>query len=171
MGDQNVSIAQIPIRIIKRYTDNFKYLVSQAMALVDTLSGKKDDSASITPEHEDSFGFKKTLVLLTKPNKVIAISSENGSIQWTYYCKHPIIKVFVEQMAGSNDVHDIIAVTQTNIVYLDPVTGAIESQQPYPAGASPDTHDFMLVEGQLKTQQKEGSHQLILAVPRNGDGG
>ena len=74
-------------------------------------------------------------------------------------------------MAGSNDVHDIIAVTQTNIVYLDPVTGAIESQQPYPAGASPDTHDFMLVEGQLKTQQKEGSHQLILAVPRNGDGG
>ena len=43
MGDQNVSIAQIPIRIIKRYTDNFKYLVSQAMAMVDTLSGKKDD--------------------------------------------------------------------------------------------------------------------------------
>ena len=80
MGDTEVSLLSIPCRIINRYVDNIKYLGDKVLSLINSLSGKSDDLTSIEAETSDPFGIKKTLVLLTKPNKVIAISSFNGAI-------------------------------------------------------------------------------------------
>lgn len=46
---------------------------------------------------QDTYGFKKTLVLLTKCGKLFAVSSYDGSVKWSYYNPYEkIIKVFVE---------------------------------------------------------------------------
>lgn len=132
------------------------------ISLANTLSGK-DPEGSIY-SHSDPFGIKKTLILLTKPNKVIAVSAYNGNIQWSFYSRVPVSKVYVEQSAGSNLVFDIILVTNTGVIYLDPVTGNIVKSENFQDGVSADTHDFMLVNG----QSAESSHQVVLAVPRSG---
>jgi hypothetical protein len=115
MGETDVSLFQIPGRIIHRYVDNFRFLIDKVLALV---SGR-DDSASIAVT-ADPYGIKKTLVLLTKPNKVIAVSSYNGAVKWSFYNRQPILKIYVEQEAGSNLVHDVIVVTEKAVIYLDP---------------------------------------------------
>ena len=81
-------MASIPSRIINRYLNNFKFLATQVRALIDELSGKAADTdlVSIAENLKDPFGLKKTLVLLTKPNKVIAISSFDGKTQWSFQC-------------------------------------------------------------------------------------
>lgn len=103
--------------------------------------------------------------MLTKPNKVIAISSFNGSIQWSFYSPKPVVKLFVESAAGSNFVHDVIIVTDASIIYLDPLTGTALSEEALPEGVTSETHDFMLIEGKLSAEV-EGSHQVVLAVPK-----
>lgn len=40
MGDKAVALHHIPGRIIQRYLDNFKFLLSQVHALVDGITGK-----------------------------------------------------------------------------------------------------------------------------------
>lgn len=169
MGDKDVSIASIPGRIIQRYVDNLKHLATSAISLVESLTGKKSDIASISGA-VDPYGIRKTLVLLTKPNKVVSISSFNGAIGWSYYSKQPIIKVFVEQSAGSNFVHEILVVTQTSVIYLDPITGNVLHKDDYQKSVSHGAHDFMLVEGKLISGSSE-SHQVVLAVPSKGDSG
>jgi hypothetical protein len=46
---------------------------------------------------EDIYGFDKSLILLTKPGKLFAMSSFDGTILWTYFNSiHRVVKVFVE---------------------------------------------------------------------------
>jgi hypothetical protein len=71
------------MRIMQRYVENSRYLVSSIMAMFNQ-EDKKLTSTKQSDIH-DTFGFNKTLVLLTKPGKIVAISSADGSIKWTYY--------------------------------------------------------------------------------------
>jgi len=90
---------------------------------------------------------------------------------WSFYTKQPIIRVFVEQAAGSNFVHDVLVVTQTNVIFIDPISGNILRIEPYnKSGMSHETHDFMLVEGQLVSGGID-AHQIVLAVPNSGESG
>lgn len=86
MGDTEVALSSIPGRIINRYVDNFRYIVDQVLSMANSLTNKDSQLAAING-YEDPFGIKKTLVLLTKPNKVIALSSFSGSIKWSYYSR------------------------------------------------------------------------------------
>ena len=70
------------------------------------------------------YGFKKTLILLTKPGKLFALNSNDGSLNWSYFNPYEkILKVFVEQSAGSDEVLEIIAITESKEIHLDPLTG------------------------------------------------
>jgi len=101
-----------------------------------------DDPSSIREsDNEDMFGFSKTFITLTAPGKVVALSSLDGSIQWTYFDPaEKAVNVLVEK-TGENV--DVIVVSGNALTYLDPVTGSIREQIHHDKiGAE---NDFMLV--------------------------
>jgi len=67
-----VQIAEVPMRIMARYVENFNYLVKSAMQLF-----KQEDLAKIDSQ-VDSHGFDKLLILRTEPGKIFALSSSDG---------------------------------------------------------------------------------------------
>ncbi len=78
---------KVPQRIFERYFENAEFLVNAIQSI-----GKPSVQSD-----QDTHGFKKTLVLLTKCGKLFAVSSYDGSIKWSYYNPYEkIIKVFVE---------------------------------------------------------------------------
>ena len=104
------------------------------------------------------YGFKKTLILLTKPGKLFALNSNDGSLNWSYFNPYEkILKVFVEQSAGSDEVLEIIAITESKEIHLDPLTGHQNSINQHKVDAL--SHNFMLI--------KNGAigHNVI-AVPK-----
>lgn len=55
------------------------------------------DITDIAADTQDTYGFKKILLLLTEPGKLFALSSLDGSFRWSYFNpQEPIVKVFVE---------------------------------------------------------------------------
>ena len=158
-----VSFAQVPFRIIERYVQNFNFLVESATSLISGLAASDNIVETLTAQGTDLFGFEKTLVLRTKPNKVIAISSLDGSIQWTFFDKANIEKVFVEQRSGPGGQVSVMLVLEDRLVSLDPLTGQVASSEPLPASALPTSQmDFIMVR-----QQKDAA---LLAVPKSGEG-
>ena len=75
-----VSFTQVPLRIFERYVQNFNFLIESTTSLIAGLAASDNIVETLTAKGTDLFGFEKTLVLRTKPNKVIAISSLDGSI-------------------------------------------------------------------------------------------
>jgi len=72
------------------------------------------------------FGFSKTFITLTKPGKVVALSSKDGSIQWTYFDpSDKAVNVLVESTGGFDSIVDIIVVSGNALTYLDPITGTV----------------------------------------------
>jgi len=68
-----VSLAQIPGRIIQRRIENFQifmFNVSQMFSNEEEMP-----EAQIDQVKQDDYGFDRTLVFMTKPNKVVAISA------------------------------------------------------------------------------------------------
>jgi hypothetical protein len=58
--------------------------------------------------------------LLTKPGKIVAISSADGSIKWTYFDpKEKALNVLIEQTGGQDAHIDIIVVSENAVCYID----------------------------------------------------
>jgi hypothetical protein len=79
MGEK-VSIADAPARIIQRYVENARFFVTSVMSLFNPENAALTSTKSKQSEIESLFGFHKTLVLLTKPGKIVAVSAADGSI-------------------------------------------------------------------------------------------
>ena len=115
-----VSLIDVPVRIVRRYFENFNFIVDGLMKVI------TGDNSSDIRDEPDLFGFDKTLVLLTKPGKVVAMSTQTGNIMWSYFDPNAKIqRVFVEQEAGHDGRLDIICVTDSNLVFLNPITGSV----------------------------------------------
>ena len=73
----------IPSKILARYTENFRYILKQVQKLLD----QQTDShiSSIKDSLSDSFGFKKTLLMLTNVGNLISLSTTDGEILWKHY--------------------------------------------------------------------------------------
>ena len=81
-------------------------------------------------EIEKHFGFHKSLVLLTKPGKVVAVSANDGSIQWTYFDpKEKATNVIIEQNSGFDAHVDIIVVSENYLTFLNPWTGIMRQRE------------------------------------------
>lgn len=129
---------QIPTRMVERYVENGEFLVKS----IKSIFGSQD-VASIAAQ-EDTYGFKKTLVLLTEPGKLFALDSKDGSLKWTYYNPmERIVKVFVEQISGSDMAVNIVVITERNELHLNPLTGQQHSRHLH--NVNTDDHEFMLV--------------------------
>ena len=78
-------------------------------------------------DHADMLGFDKTLILLTKPNKIHAISSNTGKILWSHWISEPIKRLFVLQNLGLGEIK--VVTTSGKLYLLDPLSGALLSQK------------------------------------------
>ena len=118
---------------------------------------------------EDTFGFDQTLVLLTKPNKIIAISSQTGKLHWALKVNSEVVKLFVQTNTDEASV-TIMAVTMDGLLYdIDPLTGAVLSSKTVPTLPQPiDQTEFLLVSG--ATDQSGRESKGVIAVPKNGEG-
>jgi hypothetical protein len=91
-------IDQIPARIIKRYTENFAYLVSSFMKIA--KAGDPSKISLITDTLGDQFGFKKILLMLSDVGKLVALTSDSGQVLWKQYFGSTDVpsKVFIRNM-------------------------------------------------------------------------
>lgn len=150
--------AEIPSRLAQRYAENAEFLVKS----LTKLFGREEDQTALSFK-EDIYGFDKSFILLTKPGKVFAMSSFDGTILWSYFdSAHKIVKIFVEQSAGSDDRLDIIVVTSKEEVRLDPVTGEVRSKHNH--GVETSKYSFILV----KNVEEANSDYVVVAIPKSG---
>ena len=54
------------------------------------------DITNASAERGDDYGFDKTLVFMTKPNKVVAISSLKGDLLWSRLIKDPVRRMVLD---------------------------------------------------------------------------
>ena len=91
------------------------------------------------------------------------MSSFDGTILWSFFdSAHKIVKIFVEQSAGSDDRLDIIVITTKEEVRLDPVTGEVRSKHTH--GVETSKYSFILV----KNVEETSSDYVVVAVPKSG---
>ena len=121
-----VSVAEIPGRIIRRYTENLNFIINSVSSFIQQLSSSDDILKSLTSSGPEQFGFEKLMILLTKPNKVIAVSSMDGSVRWSFYENKEIEKLFVKQTEGQ---FKVVLVMKDALVSLDPQTGNLISKE------------------------------------------
>jgi len=88
--NEPVSFAQVPARILRRYQENFAYLIRSVKDLMGSDVSSTIGKITASKEVADMLGFDKTLILLTKPNKIHAISSNTGNLLWSYWVPEPI---------------------------------------------------------------------------------
>lgn len=95
--NQKVELADVPQRIIQRYTENIKHLVHSVQKLFSSFSDQADTSIQSARDSAlDYSGFRKLMIVLAKPGKVHAISSITGSVAWSYYVPEKVpTKVFI----------------------------------------------------------------------------
>jgi len=161
--DEELSFADVPGKIMRRYWENFQFFLHTIVSLLqndDVASIMKDGSASIEGE---MFGFTKTFILLTEPGKIVALSSMDGSVLWTYFDpQEKGLNVLVEATGGFDNIVDVIVVSGGALTYLDPLTGAIRQRHLH-NGIGLE-NDFMLVNS---VPQGKATGQVLMAVPRN----
>ena len=141
------------------------------MNLVNGNSG--NDAANVKKDSQieggdDAYGFDKTLVLLTRPNKIVAISSLDGEVLWSRLIKDPIRRMMLEQGQG-NAALEIIT-SKGHMIEIDPLNGAIRKAEPLPTlpQAVEDT-EFIVAQGHSKEDSRI-EKQALIAVPKNGEG-
>lgn len=62
-----ISWSEVPTRILQRYAENAEYLIKSISKFF-----KHENVAEIS-NVQDTYGFKKTLILLTEPGKLFAL--------------------------------------------------------------------------------------------------
>ena len=80
---QKVSLDSVPTRIVTRYKENFNYLLNQFKSVIKSIKGQGGTAFKETLNNV--FGFKKVFLMLTEVGRLVAVSSQDGSIQWTEY--------------------------------------------------------------------------------------
>jgi len=144
-----VQIAEVPMRIMARYVENFNYLVKSAMQLF------KQEDLALIDRQVDSHGFDKLLILRTEPGKIFALSSSDGQVKWQFYNPHEhILKIFVQLNDGKAE---IVIISVNNELRLDPKTG--DRISAFAHKIDTKEHSFM----QIKTSP---STQTVIAVPK-----
>ena len=157
--NEPVSMAQIPGRIIRRYTENLNFILKSVNSFVQLLSNSEDIFKTFTEQGTDQFGYEKVLVVLTKPNKVFALSSLDGSVLWSFFDNKKIEKIFVKQNEGQ---FKVALIMQDELVSLDSQTGNLISRQPL-TGISSEETGFIMVRDQ-------NDANVLLGVPKNAEG-
>lgn len=66
--------------MVQRYTENAQFLIKA----LTKLFGRESDTTDLKSQ-EDTYGFDKSFILLTKPGKLFAMSSFDGTILWTFF--------------------------------------------------------------------------------------
>jgi hypothetical protein len=164
MGDK-ISIAEVPVRIMQRYVENARFFVSSVMSMFNPEDKKL--ASTKQSDIESAFGFHKTLVLLTKPGKIVAISSADGSIKWTYFDpQEKAVNVLIEQTDGVDAHLDIIVVSENFLTYIDPWTGAQRKRESL-VNKNGQSDSFILVGTEVETAIETVSTQAVLSVPKD----
>jgi len=97
--------------------------------------------------------------MLTKSGKIFSVSSYDGSIFWNFYdYSQKVLKIFVEPSAGSDNRLDVILITGTHKILLDPLTGEVRSKNAH--GIDATQHSFMLI----KNVVESGSDYVVVAI-------
>ena len=78
----------------------------------------------------DDNGFDKTLVFMTKPNKIIAISSLKGNLLWSRFIKDPVRRMVLDLFNGEATLE--VVTEKGQFIKIDPMTGTILSSEPLP---------------------------------------
>ena len=166
MGEE-VSIVQVPGRIIQRRLENMQLLINSVSSFFKD-SGADIEDTQIAAPSGDVYGFDKTLVFLTKPNKAIAVSSLKGNLLWSRLIKDPVRRMVFDQVEGDASL-DVIT-DKGHLIKIDPVTGAIRMTEPIPpVPQSIEDTEFIVAQGHVKGNPKY-HRQAILAVPKYGEG-
>ena len=128
-----VSLVDIPGRIIQRRIENIQIFVNSVSSLFAKDDQAEADAATAidtSQEKSDDYGFDKTLIFMTKPNKAVAISSLKGSLLWSRLIKDPVRRMVLEQADGDASL-DLVT-NKGMLIKIDPVTGAIRSTEALP---------------------------------------
>mmetsp|Transcript_27001 Transcript_27001/g.36078 ORF Transcript_27001/g.36078 Transcript_27001/m.36078 type:complete len:145 (+) Transcript_27001:98-532(+) len=123
-----VSLAEVPARIIKRRLENLQILVKSVSSLFSSDDNESD--ANIATPSGDDYGFDKTLVFLTKPNKAVAVSSLKGNTIWSRYIREPVRRMVLDQAGGAASLDFVTS--KGNLIKIDPLTGAVRSTEAVP---------------------------------------
>lgn len=99
------------------------------------------------------------MLLLTEPGKLFALSSLDGSQKWSYFNpEEHIYKVFVEQHAGSDQILNIIVITERFEIHLNPLTGDTHTITPHGL-TNVGEYRFMMVHNSI-------GGESVIAVPK-----
>ena len=165
-----VSLVDIPGRIIQRRIENFQLFVNS----VSSMFAKEDQDAGAaaaidaSKEKSDEYGFDKTLVFMTKPNKAVAISSLKGNLLWSRLIKDPVRRMVLEQADGDASL-DLVT-NKGMLIKIDPVTGAIRSTEALPdLPQAIEETEFIVAQGHL-VGDESAHRQALIAVPKQGEG-
>lgn len=93
-----------------------------------------------------TFGFKKIFLMLTEVGKLIAISSSDGSIQWTEYLGGESEKIIVRNMLESEgEGQQIVSILRSSVNIHSAADGKLFKE--YPLDAVPDgsSREFIMV--------------------------
>lgn len=117
----------------------------------------------------DMFGFRKTLVLLTHPGKVVAMSAQDGGIMWTYFDpQEKALNVLVEHKGSFDDIVDIVVISENALSYLNPFTGVMRTRVALERNLG-STSDFILV-NTSQTDKRDSNitndDQVLVSIPR-----
>ena len=142
MQDQ-ISIAEVPARIIQRRLDNIQVFVK---GIQNFFGGNRANDnlseANIAQASGDDYGFDKTLVFMTKPNKAVAVSSLRGKTLWSRLIREPVRRMVVEQ-AGGDATLDVVT-SKGNLIRIDPLTGAVRTTEALTLPQSVDDTEFVI---------------------------
>jgi hypothetical protein len=111
---QDISIDQVPGRIVQRLAENFsqmlKFLFSTKQVAIDSII------------EVDIYGFKKTMVALSSQGKIFGLSSFDGTIQWTSNLIEGTKRIFIrntEQRQDEEIQSQIVSCTEDSITFLN----------------------------------------------------
>ena len=167
MQEPVTNLAEVPGRILQRRLENLQVIADR----VSSFFGAKDDTipeAEIGGGSEDAFGFDKTLVFMTKPNKAVAISSLKGDLLWSRLIKDPVRRMVLDQVEGDASL-DIVT-SKGALIKVDPLTGAIRSTEALPElPQAVDETEFIVAQGHL-AGETSAPRTALVAVPKQGEG-
>ena len=127
-----------------------------------------DEKATSIKSSGDFLGFDKTLIFLTRPNKLVAVSSLGGKTLWSRLIREPVRRMILDVNDGSA-VIDIVT-SKGNLIKVDPTTGAINSISALPELAqSVDDSEFIVAQG-YTTGKPDQHRTALIAVPKSGEG-
>lgn len=150
-----VTIADVPVRIIQRYTENINSAVRYIMNTVQKLQDGQVVSGSLSKDQKaELFGYKKTIIAASDAGKVFALRAVDGELAWSSDYLANIHKIFLRNVISREDdsVETEVAVIGDNkIVFMNANNGVYLREEPLNGISAAETK-FMLVNLQDASQ-------------------